>query len=411
MSEEKIIDVPPPYTVVGQHEMMAKAGHDEIARFNFLANMNKHLSATLGLGNKLAYETRVLPAFEKTHGRKPNNRHEIRRAMMQDPYHLMWSAMRRNTMEQRQQAGRSMVLRQIDDLVAKAQEYNEGSDQLIFDDSVELPPYVAGVDHHCMPGSYHTELFEGDISAGANYDAGLFVTTGGALGAYADGGGQAVTKWAKKEYPNWQPKRILDIGCTVGHNAVPIAMAYPDAEVIAIDVSKPVLRYAHARAKALGVNNITFIQASAEDLSRFEDESFDWVQTTMFLHETSNASMRRMMKEFRRVMKPQGLMLHIEQPQYSDDMPLFEQFSRDWDAFNNNEPFWSKLHELDLDEVFADAGFGHNECFHTGVRAWADPEIFPPSKTGDAEDHGRAAVWHALGAWKGGAPAPQKEAA
>ncbi|MEM7569388.1 MAG: class I SAM-dependent methyltransferase, partial [Pseudomonadota bacterium] len=295
MSDTKVIEVPPSYTVVGQHDMMAEASHDDIARFNYLTNMNKYLSSVLGAGNKLAYDTRVLPAFEKTHGRQPESRHEIRRAMMLDPYHRLWSAMRRNTMEQRQQAGRNLVLRQIDDLVEKAKKYNDGADTLHFDDSVDLPPYVAGVDHHCMPGSYHTELFDGDISAGANYDAGLFVTTGGALGAYADGGGQAVAKWAQKEYPGWQPKRILDIGCTVGHNAVPIAQAYPDAEVIAIDVSKPVLRYGHARAKALGVDNISFHQISAEDLSQFEDNSFDWVQTTMFLHETSNASMRRMM--------------------------------------------------------------------------------------------------------------------
>ncbi|MEM1020556.1 MAG: class I SAM-dependent methyltransferase [Pseudomonadota bacterium] len=409
MADEKVIDIPPAYTVVGKHDMMAKANHDETARFNYLVNMNKYLSSVLGAGNKLAYDTRVLPAFEKTHGRQPNHRHEIRRAMMLDPYHRLWSAMRRNTMEQRQQAGRSLVLRQIDELVEKAKSYNEGAKTLVFDDSVELPRYVAGVDHHCMPGSYHTELFDEDVSAGANYDAGLFVTTGGALGAYADGGGQAVARWARNEHPDWQPKRILDIGATIGHNAVPIAQAYPDAEVVAIDVSKPVLRYGHARAKALGVDNISFVQMSAEDLSKFEDNSFDWVQTTMFLHETSNASMRRMMAEFHRVLKPGGLMLHIEQPQYDDEMPLYEQFIRDWDAFNNNEPFWSKLHELDLDEVFADAGFSHNECFHTGVRAWADPEIFPPSQTGDEEDHGRAAVWHALGAWKEGAPAASKE--
>lgn len=411
MTDQKVIDIPPAYTVIEEHDMMPKTGHDDIARFNFLTNMNKHLSATLGVGNKLAYETRVLPAFEKEHDRKPKNRHEIRRAMGRDPFHMLWSAMRRNTMEQRQQAGRMVTLRQIDDLIEKANSYNDGADTLIFDDSVKIPPYVGGVDHHCMPGSYYTEVVDKDVSAGANYDVGIFVTTGGALGRLTDGGGQAVGRWAAKEYPNWKPKRILDIGCTIGHNAIPIAQAFPDAEVIAIDVSKPVLRYAHARAKALGVNNITFMQASAEDLSRFDDESFDWVQTTMFLHETSNASMRRMFKEFRRVLKPNGLMLHLEQPQYTDEMPLYEQFIRDWDAFNNNEPFWSKLHELDLDDVFQGAGFGHNECFHTGVRAWADPELFPPSKTGDAEDHGRAAYWHALGAWKGGAPATEKKEA
>ncbi|RMB12234.1 class I SAM-dependent methyltransferase [Eilatimonas milleporae] len=400
MTKPESIDVPPPWHLVGQHAVFPKARHDEIARFNFLANMNKHLAQTLGPGNKLAYETRVLPALRKELGRDPENRHEIRRAMNKDPYHRFWSALKRNTMEQRQQAGRSMVLRQIDDLVAAAKDLNAGSDRLNLDPTTDLPNYVKNVDHHCMPGSYHTELMPDDVSAGANYDCGLFVTTGGALGTYSDGGGKAVAEWATSN-PDFRPKRILDVGCTLGHNMLPIAEAYPDAEVTGIDVGAPVLRYGHARAKALGVDNVRFVQMNAEDLSRFEDESFDWVQTTMYLHETSNAGMARMMKEFYRVLAPGGLLLHVEQPQYTDDMPLYEQFIRDWDAFNNNEPFWSKVHELDLQECMADAGFSHNEMFVTGVRAVVDSDVFPAAKTGDLEDHGRAAAWHAFGAWKG----------
>ena len=57
------------------------------------------------------------------------------------------------------------------------------------------------------------------------------------------------------------------------------------------------------------------------------------------------------------MLAPGGLILHIEQPQYSDEMPLFEQFMRDWDAFNNNEPFWTAMHAQDLKQVMEDAGF------------------------------------------------------
>lgn len=49
-----------------------------------------------------------------------------------------------------------------------------------------------------MPGNYHTEEVARDIAPGANYDAGLFVTTAGALGSYSDGGGQAVVDWLKR---------------------------------------------------------------------------------------------------------------------------------------------------------------------------------------------------------------------
>lgn len=393
-------DVPPPYTAVARHDLFPDVNHDEAARFNFLANFNRYLSGDLGAGNKLAYDRRVLPDFVEEHGREPKDRHEVRSAMNQDPWHRFWSAMKRNSMEMRQQNGRATVLRQLDALDAKARSFNDGANTLQLDPTVDVPRYQSAVDIHCMPGSYHGEERPGDVSAGANYDSGLFATTGGALGALNDGGGQAVAAWARSQKPDWKPKRILDIGCTIGHNAVPIAQAYPDAEVIAIDVAAPSLRYGHARAKSLGVDNIVFRQLNAEDLSEFEDASFDWVQTTMFLHELSHRSLPKIIAEGSRVLKPGGLMLHIEQPEYSGEMPLFEQFMRDWDAFNNNEPYWSAMHGLDMKDVMDEAGLPKDHQFTVGVKAVVDETIFPPAPAGEQEDYGRAATWNAYGAWK-----------
>ncbi|RMF12702.1 MAG: class I SAM-dependent methyltransferase, partial [Alphaproteobacteria bacterium] len=382
-----------------RHDVFPEAKHDEIARFNFLANLNKHLASVIGPGNKLAYETRVKPKFRAEHGRDPETRQEVRKAMSRDPHYQIWSALRRNTMEMRQQAGRSMVLRQLDDLNRKAAALNEGKPTLKLDPTLKLPNYISGVDHHCMPGSYHTELVKDDVSAAANYDAGLFVTTGGALGAFSDGGGAAVAEYVKTHYPDFAPKRILDLGCGLGHNVLPIAAAYPDAEVIAVDVAAPMLRYGHARAQSLGITNVTFLQANAENLG-FEDESFDWIQTTMFLHETSTSAMTRVMKEIYRMLRKGGLMFHVEQPQYTPDMDVYEQFIRDWDAFNNNEPFWSQMHDIDVFDLMEKSGFARDSLFEVGVRAVVDRSIFPEAPTGETEDHGRAAVWNAFGAWK-----------
>lgn len=392
--------LPPPYTAITRHPMMPRVSHDEAARFNFLMHFNRYLTGTIGAGNRIAYETRVLPAFRAEHGRDPEHRYEIRDAMNKDPWHRTWSALKRNSMEMRQHFGRQVVLRQLDELDAMARQYNEHSGILELDPNVVQPDYQTAVDIHCQPGGYHGEERPGDVTVGANYDIGLFVTTGGALGGLNDGGGQAVVRWVKTERPDWQPRRILDIGCTVGHNAVPIAQAFPEAEVIAIDTAAASLRYGAARAAALGVTNIRFVQASGEDLSRWPDGYFDWVQTTMFLHELSAKAMPRILAEANRVLAPGGLILHIEQPQYSADMPLFEQFMRDWDAFNNNEPFWSAMHALDLKDVMAKAGFPPESQFVAGVRAVVDPTVFPPSPDGAEEDYGRAAIWHAYGAWK-----------
>ena len=94
-------------------------------------------------------------------------------------------------------------------------------------------------------------------------------------------------------------------------------------------------------------------------------------------------------------------MLHLEQPTYTD-MPVYEQFIRDWDSFNNNEPFWSTVHTLNLPGMMQKAGFGHNEVFEDHVKAVDRREFAATADDGEQEDHGRAAAWYALGGWKGG---------
>lgn len=391
-------DGAPDYRVIGRHALFPETGHDEIERINFLAQMNRHLATSVVPGVKAAYEKRVVPKFEAEHGRPIRDRHEARQALLADPAFQTWSALRRATMEQRQQAGRWTAIRQREALAAKARALTEGSNRLQLDPSLAIPRYVSAVDHHCMPGSYHSEAFPGDVANGANYDHAGFVTTGGLLGKYSDGGGHAVVQWVRRNLPDFQPTRILEIGGTVGHSSLPLAQAYPEAEMTIVDLGAPVLRYGLGRAMSLGVDNVRFVQASGEDLSCFEDASFDWIQTTMFLHELSTSSMRAIMRETRRLLKPGGIVLHVEQPQYTEDMPLFERAMRDWDAYYNNEPFWSHMHEMDLDAEMVAAGFDRDQLIHGAVTGVVDKDMFPDAAEDETEDYGRKAAWHVIGA-------------
>ena len=394
MSEQAL---PPSWQHVGRHAVFPQSAHDDTARFDFLANLNGYLSTRLSPKVRESYEKRVKPAFEQREGRAPESRHEVRKAMAADPVYQTWSALRRNTMEMRQQAGRGMVLRQLGPLIDKVRQINETSPGLQLDPSVQVPRDVSAVDVHCMPGGYHTELVPGDVLGPANYDSGIFATTGGMLGRWNDGGGQALAQWLKKEHPQFKPSRILDLGCTVGHNAVPLAQAFPDAEVIAIDVAAPMLRYAHARARSLGVENINFRQANAEALD-YPDGHFDLISTAMFWHESSSKAMPRKLKEIHRLLADGGLTAHLEQPQYTG-MDVYEQFVRDWDTYNNNEPFWGVMHEYDLRKMMAAAGFDPTKYFETTARGVVDRDIFPEAGS-DGEDYGRAALWTMFGAWK-----------
>lgn len=134
------------------------------------------------------------------------------------------------------------------------------------------------------------------------------------------------------------------------------------------------------------------MQLSGEDLSAFEDGSFDFVMTSIFLHELSSKSLPKIISEAYRVLSSGGIMLHLEQPQYTDEMPVYEQFIRDWDCYNNNEPFWSAMHEINLVDLLQDTGFLKKDISHASLQA-SDADL-------ENEEHGRAPAWHAYVAKK-----------
>ncbi|MBL8643160.1 MAG: class I SAM-dependent methyltransferase [Rhodospirillaceae bacterium] len=363
--------LPPTYDRTGRHGLTPEVTHDDAARFNFLTNLNVYLGQRVFPGIKQAFEKRVKPKHLARTGVDFTSHRDIRDEMRADPYYQAWAALRVNTMEMRQQAGRHVVLRQYDAMTEKIRAANAGKNTLQLDDKVTVPEYLSQVDNHWMPGSYYGEIVPGDAGAVASYEVGLFVTTAGSMSAFGDGAGRAIVKFVKERFPNFQPKRILDLGGAFGINSLPLAAAFPDAELVVMDVGAPALRYGHARAQSMGYTNVQFVQANGEH-TNFPAESFDWIQTTMTLHETSANAVVNILKECQRLLKPGGLMLHLEQPNFAPETPLWERFTRDWDAWYNNEPFWAKFHTMNVFDLMADAGFARDT--HFDGRAKADIE-------------------------------------
>jgi ubiquinone/menaquinone biosynthesis C-methylase UbiE len=369
--------LPPTYDRVARHAVLPDVTHDETARFNFLTAFNVFLGQRIFPGTKLAFEKRVKPAHIAKTGNDFKNQREIRDAMLGDSLYQAWAALRRNTMEMRQQIGRHIVLRQIDALNQKAAALNVGKNTLQLDANVPTPEYLSQVDNHWMPGSYDGETVPGDVSAGASYEVGLFVTTAGSMSARGDGAGRTLGRFVKERFPDFAPKRILDLGCGIGCNTLPLAAAFPDAEIIAADVAGPSLRYGHARAQSMGFTNVQFVQLDAETAA-FPPASLDWIQTTMVLHETSAPAVRNIMRKCFELLAPGGLMLHLEQPNFTEDTPLWDKFTRDWDAWYNNEPFWAKLHTMNVFELMADAGFARDKQFEVRTHADLEPGHYQP---------------------------------
>jgi SAM-dependent methyltransferase len=345
---------PPSVRHEGQHALSPAMSHDDFARFDFVMTSYFHVAQDIYPGNKRAYETRVAPAFARAHGRTPETRAEVRQAMYADPYWQMWSSLKRGNQEM-SYAARSLVLdHEYDALAARAARSGKGRATLKLDPALKVPRYITAIDIHCMPGGYDADDGE-TLYAGAMYDtASLYLATGGEFGKWNDAGGWSMVNWLASKFADVKPKRILDLGCTVGHSTLPLAQHFTKAEVHAIDACAPGLRYGKARADSLGVP-VHFAQMNAEKLD-YPDDHFDVVTSAMFLHEIPQKAMRRIAGEIHRVLKPGGVMIHAEQPQYHGQ-PAAEQFLREWDTRFNNEPYRCAFRDMDLVKLATDAGF------------------------------------------------------
>jgi SAM-dependent methyltransferase len=76
---------------------------------------------------------------------------------------------------------------------------------------------------------------------------------------------------------------ILVAGCGTGHHSVQVARAYPDSEILAVDLSLASLAYAARMTERLGIVNITYRQADILKLDAL-DRRFAVVECGGVLH-------------------------------------------------------------------------------------------------------------------------------
>jgi SAM-dependent methyltransferase len=342
----------------GAHGVLPSATHDEFAAQGFIYSLKTHLQANVIGGNAKIYAANVEPAFAKKNGRPPKDRHEVRAGMKAQPYYQMYSTLQKNLQMMSQDAVGDSIFRQLPDLIDRSQEIaarttKKGS--LRLNPDVEMPRYLTAVDIHFTPGSYYSDMAEDDVAAGARYDRGFFLYVMGALGKYNENMGISGALWLKNTHPTFRPGRILEMGCTAGNSLVPFVDMFPKAEVHGIDVGAPVLRYGHARAESMG-KAIHFSQQNAENTD-FEDESFDLIVSHILLHETSRSGIYKIMKECHRLLKPGGIVIHLEAALRYAEMKPYDAFIRDWSTHNNAEPFWGTVKEMDMEDPAIKGGF------------------------------------------------------
>lgn len=81
--------------------------------------------------------------------------------------------------------------------------------------------------------------------------------------------------------------KILNAGCGTGHEAVELATVFPDAEILAVDLSLSSLAYARQKTEELEIKNIRFAQADIMELGEIS-ETFDFIASSGVLHHLEN---------------------------------------------------------------------------------------------------------------------------
>ena len=378
----------------------------EEARQGFVSALRKHVMVDLAGEMRADFEQDAKPKYLKKHGSEPATPRDIKKVMEHRTLYRMWSSLRYNAQEMVWASVLDGVERKLPEMIEIARdaaEHNPAGGSLRLSPDLEIPRYVSALDVHLMPGCFHSEHTKDDVAQGAVQAHGGNVFRGGFRHRKGNPGGvgESIAQYMKHAHPEFEPKRILDLGCNTGKNLYPYLDVYPEAEVHGVDVGAPLLRFGHAVASHENLP-VHFSQQNAENLD-FEDNSFDIVTSSFFLHELPVKSTKAIFAEARRLLRPGGIMIHMELPPNSEVDPYYG-FYLDWDTGpNNNEPFYADFRKQDMAALCKESGYGADKYVQLLVPNYGTfgEDNFAAFCNGDmpAPKHGNGASWFVFGSW------------
>ena len=335
-------------TTIRVHSLMAASSHDELAEQQFVIALKSFVTAELDPAVRRAADAAVASAGAMSLS-------QLRRKLSSRAAYQNWLSTMRAAQELMWQAAGDCVDRQLselDQIAANAPAVGS----VRTDPDFVVPRYLTASDTHMMPGSYYVDPTPTSVRQGALFDkAASLYSLGRQGGQMNDMRGHTVIAHLRERFPDLSPRRVLEMGCTIGNSLCAVAEAFPTAEIHGIDVGAGLMRYAHARAALLDLP-LHFSQQSAERTD-FPDERFDLVFSSAMLHETSAQAVPRIFAECYRLLAPGGVMVHLEVPFRADEAAPFDMIRADYETRYNNEPFWLGAVSADLESLARKAGF------------------------------------------------------
>jgi SAM-dependent methyltransferase len=359
------------------HAVMAIPNDAEMTAQMQIVTLKRHLRE-LSDGVVQSYHTISAPNFAKSFGHEPQNIDEVGQALENNPVYRSWSNLNKTSQVMMWESVGTTIGRELPRISANASDLRRqkpAGGSLILDANIPRPDDALIVDIHGQPGGYMLDAGEDDIRAGAFYENGGNVYTFGTGTAAKDSKAAAVIDFYHRlTGGQTAPKRILDIGCSAGSATVPYRHEFPDAEVHGIDIGPGLLRYAHARAEALGYQ-VHFRQMNAVAMS-YDSASFDLVVSHNLMHEVSTANLRKIFTETYRVLAPGGIAIFQDVPVRYAGKPLIEQFLASWQTVHNNEPHWDAFATCDVVSLMAEAGFAPNNIREESLTRTGGPGVW-----------------------------------
>ncbi|HLH60760.1 MAG TPA: methyltransferase domain-containing protein [Ktedonobacteraceae bacterium] len=101
---------------------------------------------------------------------------------------------------------------------------------------------------------------------------------------------------------------VLDLACGPGGWVLDVARAYPEIEVVGVDISQTMITYAKARAKSQGLKNAKFQVMNILKPFTFPDQSFDMVNVRFLVGVLSPGDWPHLIEECKRVLRPGGIL-------------------------------------------------------------------------------------------------------